>query len=77
MHHKNIIHWDIKSDNILILDKNTLKVAISDFGLSCRASDIDKIKNVSGTPGFLDPSVLKGAFNTTKADIFGLGCLFY
>ena len=54
-----------------------MKVAISDFGMSCRTNDAKTIKKVCGTPGFLDPNVLKGNNNTTKADIFGLGCLLY
>ena len=77
MHNKNIIHRDIKSDNILLLDNHTLKVAFSDFGLSCWADDTTKISKICGTPGFLDPAVLNKADNCTKSDIFSLGCLFY
>lgn len=39
MHRNKIIHRDIKPDNILILDKEDLKICISDLGLACRSDD--------------------------------------
>lgn len=77
MHWKNIIHRDIKADNILILDKDQLHVCIADLGFACRADDESFINVKCGTPGYADPEVLKGFPFTTKADIFSLGCLFY
>ena len=40
MHGNGIIHWDIKPDNILMVDKNELNIQISDLGLSCRINDM-------------------------------------
>ena len=39
MHRKQIIHRDIKLDNILVMDKDKLQICISDLGLACRATD--------------------------------------
>ena len=61
MHHRNILHRDIKSDNILILDDQNLKVCLADFGFACKTTDTNKLKKVCGTPGYLDPAVLKGS----------------
>jgi serine/threonine protein kinase len=77
MHRKRMIHRDIKPDNILILDKDELKVCISDLGLACRTDDKVEIGTKCGTPGYVDPEVLKGGIFTPKSDIFSLGSLFY
>ena len=39
MHRKEIIHRDIKPDNILIEDQENLKICISDLGLACLSTD--------------------------------------
>lgn len=40
IHRRGILHRDIKTDNILLLDKQLLKVCITDFGLACTSSDL-------------------------------------
>ena len=77
MHRHNIYHRDIKPDNILIIDKKSLHVCIADLGLACRATDEKGLKLKCGTPGYLDPEVLKGQQYTAKSDIFSLGSLLF
>jgi serine/threonine protein kinase len=77
MHRKRIVHRDLKPDNILLMDKESLKVCISDLGLTCKLDDQDEIKEKCGTPGYVAPEVLKGQSFSPKADIFSLGCFFY
>jgi calcium-dependent protein kinase len=77
MHRKNIIHRDIKPDNILLMDKQDLKICISDLGLACLTNDEVEIKLKCGTPGYVDPDVLNGGAFTPKSDIFSLGSLLY
>lgn len=77
MHRKNMIHRDIKADNILIMEKTDWKVCISDLGLACRQDDEVERRIKCGTPGYVGPEVLQGQPFTAKADIFSLGCLMF
>lgn len=77
MHRKNIIHRDIKTDNILIIDKKDLSVCITDLGMACLESDEEELQMKCGSPGFVAPEILRNLRATTKADIFSLGCIFF
>ena len=52
-------------------------MCIADLGLACRTNDQDAIKIKCGTPGYVDPDVLKGKPFNNKSDIFSLGCLLF
>ncbi|GKE27284.1 kinase-like domain, phloem protein 2-like protein, partial [Tanacetum coccineum] len=74
-----VIHRDINSINILLL--NDWKAKISDFGLSivCPTNqDVDYvIDNVTGTIGYCDPLHSKTGFLTKESDIFSLGAVLF
>jgi serine/threonine protein kinase len=61
MSRKRVYHRDLKPDNILILEKEPLKVCIADLGLACRSTDpLDDLTFKCGTPGYVAPELLKG-----------------
>lgn len=75
LHDLNIVHSDIKPENIMKTDKG--HYALMDFGL---ATEADKFNNIQGTPIYLDPSLLtnlsRGILGTKegpKVDIYNLG----
>lgn len=78
IHSKNIIHRDIKSSNIFILNDGSIKVG--DFGISVLLNsdvNINENSKVSGTPQYLAPELIKGEDASIQSDIYALGILFY
>lgn len=72
LHQRNIVHRDIKADNILLHSDGTVK--LSDFGTSREVSDSANLLTVTGTPWFMAPEVIKGTGHGASADIWSIGC---
>ena len=73
----NIIHGDIKLENIIIDYKNDIKLI--DFGISKQIIDGNAIslKKHSGTIGYLSPEWLLFNYATLKTDIWSIGILYF
>ncbi len=72
----NIIHRDVKPDNIMLTSKRVVKV--SDFGL---AKELDgtmtETQAVMGTPAYMSPEQCDGRDLDSRTDIYSLGGTFY
>ncbi|KAL5714373.1 hypothetical protein ACHQM5_016342 [Ranunculus cassubicifolius] len=71
-----IVHWDLKSPNLLV-DKNwTVKVC--DFGLSrFKANTYISSKSVAGTPEWMAPEFLRGEPSNEKSDVYSFGVILW
>ncbi len=77
IHENNIVHRDIKPQNIKISSRGTVKML--DFGIAKDAiSDgLTRIGGIVGTPNYLAPEQLMGETASPLTDIWALGVLFY
>ena len=77
-HKRNIIHRDIKPDNILFdLNDNPY---ISDFGVA-KLTEVPGASNhesrVVGTPGYMSPEQAYDQHVDARSDVYGLGVVIY
>lgn len=75
MHSKNIMHRDIKSQNIFITRDDILK--LGDFGIAKQLESTLFTGTVTGTPYNMAPEVCKGNKYGFKADVWSVGIILY
>ncbi len=76
-HDKNIIHRDIKPQNILVKDDGTVK--ITDFGIATVSDQLQltQADTVMGSVHYLAPELARGESASFQSDIYALGITFY
>ncbi len=75
-HANEIVHRDIKPQNIRIVGSG--KVKIMDFGIArSLASTLTTTGAVIGTPYYMSPEQIQGRHVDKRSDIFSFGVLFY
>ena len=74
-HSKNIIHRDIKPQNIIISTEG--KVKVTDFGIARAASANTISSDVMGSVHYSSPEQARNGFVDGKSDIYSLGIVMY
>ena len=74
-HSNNIIHRDIKPQNIIISKEG--KVKVTDFGIAKATSSNTISTNTMGSVHYTSPEQARGGFSDAKSDIYSLGITMY
>ncbi|HPR89290.1 MAG TPA: serine/threonine-protein kinase [bacterium] len=76
-HLQQIIHRDVKPENILIDDHGRVKLA--DFGLAQlqQGATLTRKSALVGTPGYMSPEQIRGEALTPASDLFALGIVAF
>lgn len=85
MHELNILHRDLKPQNILItITPRIIKAAIGDLGSACKRDQAAMIRTRTGSAAYMAPEKAKAMeteewalTSTFEADVWSLGLIFY
>ena len=79
IHSHHVVHRDLKPDNIMIDERDSIKLI--DFGLASTAGarrlTFAKFSQLMGTPNYISPEQVKGKRGDARSDIFALGVILY
>ncbi|XP_060915528.1 death-associated protein kinase 2 [Labrus mixtus] len=78
MHSKNIVHFDLKPENVMLSDNSSHPVIkLIDFGLAQRLRQGEEYISTSGTPQYIAPEVINSEPLSTAADMWSIGVITY
>ncbi|XP_053717650.1 death-associated protein kinase 2 [Synchiropus splendidus] len=79
MHSKNIAHFDLKPENIMLSDNKCThpNIKLIDFGLAHRFYQGEEYQSSSGTPQYIAPELVKSEPLSTAADMWSIGVITY
>ena len=76
-HTNNIIHRDIKPQNILVKDDGSIKIADFGIAMAMDATQLTQVDSVMGSVHYMAPECARGEIASIQSDVYSLGIVFY
>lgn len=76
LHSANIVHLDVKPENLMLRDQKKEELVLIDFGLARQLGN-GEVRCMHGTPEFVAPEVIAFDPLTSAADMWSLGVVVY
>jgi len=74
-HNQDIIHRDIKPQNIMVQPDGNVKVM--DFGIACLSNGANPSNEAIGSVHYISPEQAKGDYTDNRSDIYSAGVVLY
>jgi len=78
-HGRNIVHRDVKPDNIMVVGNEHVKV--TDFGIARILQEGGVLNTMAGTtvgtPSYMSPEQIDGSNVDGRSDVYSFGCVMY
>uniref|UniRef100_A0A8R1I117 Protein kinase domain-containing protein n=1 Tax=Caenorhabditis japonica TaxID=281687 RepID=A0A8R1I117_CAEJA len=77
IHKQNILHLDVKPENIMCVSLTGNRIKLIDFGLARHYDGTQELKYMAGTPEFAAPEVIKFEKLDYHTDMWSIGVITY
>lgn len=77
MHQRDVLHLDLKPENIMLIRPDSKQIKLIDFGLARKYNPKENLKVMFGTPEFVAPEVITYERITPATDLWSIGVIAY
>ncbi|XP_051273910.1 myosin light chain kinase, smooth muscle isoform X2 [Dicentrarchus labrax] len=77
VHKQNIVHLDLKPENIVCVDTTGTRIKIIDFGLASKLEESKPLMVMHGTPEFVAPEVINYEPVGLETDMWSIGVICF
>lgn len=77
LHEHNIVHRDVKAENLLFTDTQSNSAILADFGLATIVQPLERLYKVCGTLSYMAPEIFEGTGYSFPVDVWAIGVTVY